>query len=78
MPLPREAPIYDVTDHLILMELNHDKEQCAIEAVTMKQQLTQEQLHVFEKIISTVNLETGDSFFVYGFGVQERLFFGIC
>ena len=40
MPLPKDAPTYNVTDHLILLELNHNKDQCAMEAETMKQQLT--------------------------------------
>ena len=74
MPLPRDAPIYDVTDHLILQELNLNKDLCAMEAGAMKQQLTHEQLHIFESIISTVDSETGGFFFVYGFGGTGKTF----
>jgi len=52
----------------IIDEINHHKEQMEKLHQSLLQSVTNEQLHVYNKIMATVNSEVGNFFFLYGYG----------
>jgi len=48
--------------------MNYDKEQMEKLHQSLLQSVTNEQLHVYNKIMTTVNSEVGNFFFLYGYG----------
>ena len=55
-------------NRFIIDEMNYDKEQMEKLHQSLLQSLTNEQLHVYNKIMTKVNLEVGNFFFLYGYG----------
>ena len=74
MPMPTEAPLYDVAEQIIFHELNFNREENAIQAEQMKAQLTSQQLKVYDSIISSVSSNSGGFFFVCGYGGTGKTF----
>ena len=74
MPMSSEAPTFDVTNQLILQELNFNKDEYAEKAKNMRQLLTTEQLQIYSDILESVNSCKGGFFFVYGFGGTGKTF----
>ncbi|XP_028752703.1 uncharacterized protein LOC114712351 [Neltuma alba] len=74
LPLPIETATIDLHNHLILQELSYDRQALSEEANTLSQSLNDEQLLIYNIILSAVNLSDGGFFFVYGYGGTGKTF----
>ncbi|XP_028799355.1 uncharacterized protein LOC114754711 [Neltuma alba] len=74
LPLPTETATVDLHNHLILQELSYDRQALSEEANTLSQSLNDEQLLIYNIILSAVNLSDGGFFFVYGYGGTGKTF----
>ncbi|XP_054782872.1 uncharacterized protein LOC129290186 [Prosopis cineraria] len=74
LPLPVVTSNFDVTNHLMLQELNYDRQALGIEATKLVKSLNSEQKHVFDNVMSSVYSPYGGFFFVYGYGGTGKTF----
>ncbi|KAI9120964.1 hypothetical protein K1719_007997 [Acacia pycnantha] len=70
MPLPEELPPIDVSNQLILQELNYDKYALQVEANNLQNSLNLEKKQIFNNVMSC----EGGFFFVYGCGGTGKTF----
>ncbi|XP_028778054.1 uncharacterized protein LOC114734600 [Neltuma alba] len=64
----------DVSNQLILQELNYDQNALRLEAARLIESLNEEQLHIFNHVMSVLEHQTGGFFFVYGYGRTGKTF----
>ena len=74
LPKPNEQNMIDMSNQLILQELNYNKERESDEAIRLQNLMTDEQKGVFHKILSTVSSQEGGFFFLHGFGGIGKTF----
>ncbi|XP_028766672.1 uncharacterized protein LOC114724484 [Neltuma alba] len=74
LPLPLDTPTIDVSNHLILQELNYNKEDLQHEATRLVNALNDEQRKIFDKVMSSIAESSGCFFFVYGYGGTGKTF----
>ncbi|KAI9128206.1 hypothetical protein K1719_001199 [Acacia pycnantha] len=74
MPLPEELPPIDVSNQLILQELNYDKHALQVEANNLQNSLNLEQKQIFNNVMSCLQKDEGGFFFVYGCGGTGKTF----
>ncbi|XP_028752798.1 uncharacterized protein LOC114712429 [Neltuma alba] len=74
LPCPPKCVNLDVRNHLILQELNYDRDVLLDESSRLMNLLNMEQRNVFEVVMSSINSKTGAFFFVYGYGGTGKTF----
>ncbi|KAI9123500.1 hypothetical protein K1719_004800 [Acacia pycnantha] len=74
MPLPEELPPIDVSNQLILQELNYDKHALQVEANNFQNSLNLEQKQIFNNVMSCLQKDEGGFLFVYGCGGTGKTF----
>ncbi|KAI9110522.1 hypothetical protein K1719_018388 [Acacia pycnantha] len=74
LPKPNEENLIDMSNQLILQELNYNKEKENDEAIRLQNLMTDEQKEVFHKILSSVSSRKGGFFFLHGFGGTGKTF----
>ncbi|KAI9082966.1 hypothetical protein K1719_035109 [Acacia pycnantha] len=74
LPKPNEENLIDMSNQLILQELNYNKEKENNEAIRLQNLMTDEQKEVFHKILSSVSSRKGGFFFLHGFGGTGKTF----
>ncbi|XP_028767101.1 uncharacterized protein LOC114724813 [Neltuma alba] len=74
LPLPLNTPVIDIANHLIMQELNYDRESLKLKTTTLMQKLNDEQRIIYDNILSATNLPQGGFFFVYGYGGTGKTF----
>ncbi|KAI9118259.1 hypothetical protein K1719_010591 [Acacia pycnantha] len=74
LPKPNEENLINMSNQLILQELNYNKEKENDEAIRLQNLMTDEQKEVFHKILSSVSSRKGGFFFLHGFGGTGKTF----
>ncbi|XP_054797484.1 uncharacterized protein LOC129302583 [Prosopis cineraria] len=74
LPLPEATSTIDLTNHLILQELNYDRHTLQLQADTLIKALNTEQRNIFDHVISSLSSTSGGFFFVYGYGGTGKTF----
>ncbi|KAI9091045.1 hypothetical protein K1719_028315 [Acacia pycnantha] len=74
LPKPNEENLIDMSNQLILQELNYNKEKESDEAIRLQNLMTDEQKEVFHKILTSVSSRKGGFFFLHGFGGTGKTF----
>ncbi|KAI9103507.1 hypothetical protein K1719_023130 [Acacia pycnantha] len=74
MPLPVELPPIDLSNQLILQELNYDKHGLQVEANNFQNSLNLEQKNIFNNVMSRLQKDQGGFLFVYGCGGTGKTF----
>jgi len=68
LPQPDLSNSFKFHNRYIIDEMNYDKEQMEKLYHSLLQSVTNEQLHVYNKIMTAVNSDVGNFFFLYGYG----------
>ena len=68
LPQPNLSNSFKFHNRFIIDEMNYDKEQVEKLHQSLLQPVTNEQLHVYNKIMTVVNSEVRNFFFLYGYG----------
>ncbi|XP_028753423.1 uncharacterized protein LOC114713014, partial [Neltuma alba] len=74
MPKPKTDTHIDMRNHLLLQELNYDRDSCRSESYKLRASLTDEQLNIFNEILNAIDSSNENFFFVYGFGGTGKTF----
>ncbi|XP_028754314.1 uncharacterized protein LOC114713804, partial [Neltuma alba] len=74
LPLPSNTPVIHIANHLIMQELNYDRESLKLKTTALMQKLNDEQRIIYDNILSVTNLPQGGFFFVYGYGGTGKTF----
>ncbi|XP_031107327.1 uncharacterized protein LOC116012010 [Ipomoea triloba] len=74
MPIPNYDDSLFSNNRLLFDELNYDRQAMTEEYETMEKQLTDEQLVVYETVLSDIQHQKGGLFFVYGYGGTGKTF----
>ncbi|KAI9084406.1 hypothetical protein K1719_033596 [Acacia pycnantha] len=74
LPRPDEDNIIDISNQLILQELNYDKQKERVESERLQRLMTNEQKQVFDEIICAISSKKGGFFFLHGFGGTSKTF----
>ncbi|XP_028752922.1 uncharacterized protein LOC114712535 [Neltuma alba] len=76
LPLPVDVPTIDVSNKLILQELNYDRESLHLEAKELIRSLNSEQKEIFDRVMSSLIVDDckGRFFFVYGYRGTGKTF----
>ena len=74
LPLPTNSFFTNISNHLILQELQYDRHSLKQQSDLLRKSLNQGQRNAFTQIISAVNEDKGGFFFVYGFGGTGKTF----
>jgi len=68
LPQPDLSNSFKFHNRFIIDEMNYDKEQMEKVHHSLLQSITNEQLHVYNKIMTAMNSYVGNFFFLYGYG----------
>ncbi|KAI9084922.1 hypothetical protein K1719_033095 [Acacia pycnantha] len=74
LPRPDEDNIIDISNQLILQELNYNKQKEREESERLQRLMTDEQKQVFDEIICAISSKKGGFFFLHGFGGTGKTF----
>ncbi|KAI9124884.1 hypothetical protein K1719_004211 [Acacia pycnantha] len=74
LPKPDEDNIIDISNQLILQELNYNKQKESEESQRLQRMMTDEQKQVFDGIMDVVSSKKGGFFFLHGFGGTGKNF----
>ncbi|RZC19238.1 hypothetical protein D0Y65_006173 [Glycine soja] len=75
MPYPEDANCRTYLDNsLILAELNYNNQELRSEFEHLCSQMTDEQASIYNQIVEAVNKDEDDMFFLYGYGVNPKLY----
>ncbi|XP_028793347.1 uncharacterized protein LOC114749047 [Neltuma alba] len=74
MPTAISTEYFDIRNHLVLQELNFDRDMCQREADRLVALLTDEQNTIFQQVMNAMNHPNDEFFFVYGFGGTGKTF----
>ena len=74
MPTIDDHEEFDVSNHLILQELNYDRALLQRESARLLQSLNDDQIHAFNNIMQAVEKKKGGFYFVYGYGGTGKTF----
>jgi len=68
LPQPNLSNSFEFNNRFIIDEMNYDKEQMEKLHHSLLHSITNEQLHVYNRIMTTVNSDVENLFFLYGYG----------
>ncbi|KAI9071577.1 hypothetical protein K1719_046472 [Acacia pycnantha] len=74
LPTPDTDNIFDISNQLILQELNYNKLKEREESERLQRLMTAEQKQVFDEIMGVVSSKKGGFFFLHGFGGTGKTF----
>ncbi|KAI9110795.1 hypothetical protein K1719_018233 [Acacia pycnantha] len=74
LPIPDTDNIFDISNQLILQELNYNKLKEREESERLQRLMTAEQKQVFDEIMGVVSSKKGGFFFLHGFGGTGKTF----
>jgi len=74
LPQPDLSNSFKFHNKFIIDEMNYDKEQMEKLHHSLLQSITIEQLHVYNRIMTTVNLDVRNFFFLYGYGGTRKTY----
>ncbi|KAI9102362.1 hypothetical protein K1719_023564 [Acacia pycnantha] len=74
LPRPDKDNIVDISNHLILQELNYNKTKESEESERLQRLMTDEQNKVFHEIMDAVTSKNSGFFFLHGFGGTGKTF----
>ncbi|CAJ2651910.1 unnamed protein product [Trifolium pratense] len=74
MSVPVDGDVNNFENRLIAEELSYNRDELGVLHATLVEQLTQEQLSVYQKIMTSVLSETGEFYFLYGYGGTGKTF----
>ncbi|KAI9124888.1 hypothetical protein K1719_004215 [Acacia pycnantha] len=74
LPTPDTDNIFDISNQLILQELNYNKLKEREESERLQRLMTAEQKQVFDEIMGAVSSKKGGFFFLHGFGGTGKTF----
>ncbi|XP_045793087.1 uncharacterized protein LOC123888169 [Trifolium pratense] len=74
MPVPVDGDVNNFENRLIAEELSYNRDELGVLHASLVEQLTEEQLSVYQKIMTSVLSETGEFYFLYGYGGTGKTF----
>ncbi|MCH79884.1 ATP-dependent DNA helicase PIF1 [Trifolium medium] len=74
MPEPLDEDVNNFENQLIADELSYNRDELGVLHASLVQQLTEEQHSVYQKIMTSVLSESGEFYFLYGYGGTGKTF----